>query len=90
MVVSIFADMYPNVMVSSLGAANNLTIHNTASAPYSLKVMTVIAVIFLPAVIAYQAWTYHVLRRRLTEPAGSPSTDRVARTEDASGRSTPS
>jgi cytochrome d ubiquinol oxidase subunit II len=88
MVVSIFADMYPNVMVSSLDPANNLTIQNTASAPYALKVMTIIAVIFLPAVIAYQAWTYHVLRRRLTEPAGSPSTDRVARTEDASGRLT--
>jgi cytochrome d ubiquinol oxidase subunit II len=93
MVVSIFTDMYPNVMVSSLGAANNLTIQNTSSAPYSLKVMTIIAVIFLPAVIAYQGWTYHVLRRRLTEPAGSPSTDRVARTEDprtedASGRRT--
>jgi len=80
MVVSIFADMYPNVMVSSLGAANNLTIQNTASAPYSLKVMTIIAVIFLPAVIAYQAWTYHVLRRRLTAPAGESSTEPLART----------
>jgi cytochrome bd ubiquinol oxidase subunit II len=66
MVVSIFGDLYPNVMVSTLGAANNLTIHNTSSAPYSLKVMTVVLAIFLPAVLAYQAWTYHVLRQRVT------------------------
>jgi cytochrome d ubiquinol oxidase subunit II len=73
MVLTIFTDMYPNVMVSTLGAANNLTIHNASSASYSLKVMTIIAVIFLPGVFAYQAWTYHVLRRRLTEPAGKAS-----------------
>jgi cytochrome d ubiquinol oxidase subunit II len=73
MVVSIFTDMYPNVMVSSLNAANNLTISNTSSAPYSLKVMTVIAAIFLPAILAYQGWTYHVLRSRLTEPAAASS-----------------
>ena len=30
--------------------------------------MTVIVVIFLPAVIADQGWTYNVLRRRLIEP----------------------
>jgi len=40
--------------------------------------MTVVAVIFLPAVLAYQAWTYHVLRRRLTEPAKESSTERLA------------
>jgi cytochrome d ubiquinol oxidase subunit II len=74
MSLSIFINLYPNVIVSSLDEANNLTIHNASSAPYALKVMTVIAVIFLPAVIVYQAWTYHILRRRLTEPAGSSST----------------
>jgi cytochrome d ubiquinol oxidase subunit II len=68
MVLSLFTSLYPNVMVSSINEANNLTIDNAASAPYALKVMTVIAVIFLPAVLAYQGWTYHVLRRRLTEP----------------------
>jgi cytochrome bd ubiquinol oxidase subunit II len=68
MVLSLFADLYPNLMVSSLSTANNVTVHNAASAPYSLKVMTIIAVIFLPGVLAYQAWTYHVLRRRVIEP----------------------
>jgi cytochrome d ubiquinol oxidase subunit II len=66
MVLSIFSDLYPNVLVSSLDPAYNLTIHNASSAPYSLKVMTVVVAIFLPGVLAYQAWTYHVLRRRVT------------------------
>ena len=70
MALSIFSNLYPNVMVSSLNEANNLTIHNTSSAPYSLKVMTVILVIFLPGVLVYQAWTYHVLRRRITASSG--------------------
>jgi cytochrome d ubiquinol oxidase subunit II len=70
MVLSIFSDLYPNAMVSSLSAANNLTVHNAASASYALTVMTIIVAIFLPGVLVYQAWTYHVLRRRLarTDP----------------------
>jgi cytochrome d ubiquinol oxidase subunit II len=66
MVITIFSDLYPNVMVSSLAASNNLTIHSVASARYSLTVMTIVVAIFLPGVLAYQAWTYHVFRRRLT------------------------
>ena len=54
--------------------------HNTASNPYSLKAMTIVVVIFLPLVLAYQSWTYYVFRRRVsrdqfvtgTPPAASP------------------
>ena len=69
MVLSIFSDLYPNVIISTLDPANNLTIHNASSAPYALKVMTVIVAIFLPVVLVYQAWTYHVFRRRITAPS---------------------
>jgi cytochrome d ubiquinol oxidase subunit II len=65
-IVSIFTGLYPNVMVSSTSAADNLTVHNTASGAYSLKVMTVVVVIFLPFVLAYQTWTYYVFRRRIS------------------------
>jgi cytochrome d ubiquinol oxidase subunit II len=64
-VLTLFVDLYPRVMVSSTSAANDLTVHNTASAPYALKVMTVVVAVLLPVVIAYQAWTYHVFRRRI-------------------------
>ena len=65
-IVSIFVGLYPNVMVSSTAAANNLTVHNTASPAYPLKVMTVVAIVLLPIVLAYQAWSYYVFRRRIS------------------------
>ncbi len=72
-IVSIFTGLYPNVMVSSTNAAYNLTVHNTASGAYSLKVMTVVVVIFLPFVLAYQTWTYYVFRRRISKQEFQPS-----------------
>jgi len=72
-IVSIFVDLYPNVMVSSTNPAYNLTVHNTASPPYPLKIMTVVVVIFLPLVLAYQAWTYYVFRRRVSASEFQPS-----------------
>ena len=65
-IVSIFVGLYPNVMVSSTNPAYSLTVRNTASAPYSLRAMTVVVVIFLPLVLAYQTWTYYVFRRRVS------------------------
>jgi len=77
-IITIFVDLYPNVMVSSTNPAYNLTVHNTASGGYSLKVMTVVVIILLPVVLAYQTWTYYVFRRRVSrsefQPAPEPST----------------
>ena len=56
----------PRVMVSTLGTANDLTVTNTSSAPYSLKVMTVVAAVMVPAVLVYQGWTYYVFRQRVS------------------------
>ena len=65
-IISIFADLYPNLMVSSTNPAYNLTVHNSASGNYSLTVMTVVVIILLPVVLAYQIWTYYVFRRRVS------------------------
>jgi cytochrome d ubiquinol oxidase subunit II len=62
---TIFAGLYPRVMVSSPNFANSLTISNTASAHYTLAVMTVVAVVITPVVLLYQGWTYHVFRARV-------------------------
>ena len=77
-IVSIFTGLYPNVMVSSTSPAYNLTVHNTASGAYSLKVMTVVAVILLPVVLAYQTWTYYVFRRRVSRSDFEPDAGRGA------------
>ncbi len=62
---TIFLNLYPRVMPSSLGAENDLTIWNASSSHYTLKVMTVVALVFTPVVLAYQAWTYWVFRKRV-------------------------
>jgi cytochrome d ubiquinol oxidase subunit II len=62
-VASIFVELHPRVMVSSTGA--DLTISNTAAGSYSLGVMTVIAAVLVPVVLAYTVWTYVVLRARV-------------------------
>jgi cytochrome bd ubiquinol oxidase subunit II len=71
-ILSLFTDLYPNVMVSSTNKAYNLTVANTASNPYSLKAMTVVVVIFLPLVLGYQTWTYYVFRRRVSRQEFQP------------------
>jgi cytochrome bd ubiquinol oxidase subunit II len=65
---SIFINLYPNVMVSSTKAAYNLTVNNSASGSYALKVMTVVAAIFFPIVLLYQGWSFHVFRARVKAP----------------------
>ena len=76
--MAIFTALYPNVMVSSTNAANNLTAQNTASPAYPLKVMSVVAIILLPVVLIYQAWTYYVFRRRISAAEFQPQAPSAA------------
>lgn len=64
---SIFAGLFPRVMVSSIDSAFDLTVYNASSSSYTLKSMTIVTVILLPFVLAYQAWSYFVFHKRVTE-----------------------
>jgi cytochrome d ubiquinol oxidase subunit II len=74
-VAALFFDLFPRVMISSTNAAYNLTVANSASNSYSLKVMTVIAAIFFPLVLLYQGWSLYTFRKRL---GAGPSTETPA------------
>ena len=63
---TLFAGLFPRVMVSSINEAFNLTIHNAASGPYTLKVMTYVSLTLLPFVLGYTIWSYYVFRKRIT------------------------
>ncbi|MBF0485043.1 MAG: cytochrome d ubiquinol oxidase subunit II [Candidatus Omnitrophica bacterium] len=63
--VAVFARLYPRVLVSSLDPQWSLTIYNASASSYSLKVMSVVAIIFIPGVLFYQGWSYWVLRKRI-------------------------
>jgi cytochrome d ubiquinol oxidase subunit II len=65
-VVLLFGSLFPNVMPSSTDAANGLTTANASSTPYTLKVMTWVAVGLTPFVLLYQGWTYWVFRQRIS------------------------
>ena len=65
-VADLFYALYPRVMPSSLGSQFDLTITNASSTEYTLKVMTVVALIMTPLVLIYQGWTYWVFRKRIS------------------------
>lgn len=65
-VVTLFTTLYPRVMPSSLGSEFDLTIWNASSTDYTLKVMTIVALVMTPLVLMYQGWTYWVFRKRVS------------------------
>jgi cytochrome bd ubiquinol oxidase subunit II len=73
LVATYFAVLYPNVMPSTIDPAYTLTIANASSTGYTLTVMSWTAILIVPFVLAYQAWSYWVFRNRLTRDS-IPST----------------
>ncbi|QBR93881.1 cytochrome d ubiquinol oxidase subunit II [Nocardioides euryhalodurans] len=77
-VAGLFLALFPDVMPTTLAAGESLTTTNAAATPYTLKIMTVVAVVFTPLVLAYQGWTYWVFRKRIAvhhipvAPAATP------------------
>ncbi|HEY3477074.1 MAG TPA: cytochrome d ubiquinol oxidase subunit II [Anaerolineales bacterium] len=64
--VTFFTLMFPRVMISSTNPAYSLTIYNASSSQYTLTVMSIVALIFVPVVLVYQGWTYYMFRKRIT------------------------
>jgi len=64
---AIFVQLFPRVLVSNLNPAWSLTIYNSSSSQYTLTIMSIVALIFVPIVLAYQIWTYWLFKKRVTE-----------------------
>ncbi len=64
-VAGLFLALFPDVMPTSLADGVSLTTANASATAYTLKIMTVVALIFTPIVLAYQSWTYWVFRQRI-------------------------
>ena len=65
----LFYGLFPNVMPSSIDKAFSLTIYNASSSELTLKIMSIVALFFVPIVLAYQGWSYWVFRQRVTREA---------------------
>ena len=63
--ITFFSMTFPNVMTSTTNPAFSLTIYNASSSQYTLTVMSIVALIFVPIVLAYQGWTYYMFRKRI-------------------------
>jgi cytochrome d ubiquinol oxidase subunit II len=63
--VAFFILMFPRLMISSINPAWSLTIFNSSASPYSLAVMSIISLIFIPIVLAYEGWSYYIFRNRV-------------------------
>ncbi len=63
--IMVFMGLFPRILISSMDAAYSLDIHNAAASPYTLKVMSIVAAIFVPIVLIYQIWTYKVFSKRI-------------------------
>lgn len=59
--------LFPNLIPSSIDPNSSLTIFNSSSSPYTLKIMTVVAFIFVPIVISYKIWVYRIFRAPVTQ-----------------------
>jgi len=63
--VSLFIELFPTALGSTTNPAFSLSLASASASHYTQTVMTVVAVIFVPIILAYQAWTYWVFRHRL-------------------------
>jgi len=71
LLVSASVGIFPNLLISTMDTANNLTIYNAASADNTLTVMLVIALIGMPFVLLYTAGVYYFFRGKVVvEPTG--------------------
>ncbi|UMG91897.1 cytochrome d ubiquinol oxidase subunit II [Nocardioides sp. TF02-7] len=64
-VAGLFLALFPDVMPTTLADGVGLTTSDAAATPYTLGIMTVVAIVFTPLVLAYQGWTYWVFRKRI-------------------------
>ncbi|WP_052809932.1 cytochrome d ubiquinol oxidase subunit II [Streptomonospora alba] len=91
--VLLFGSLYPAVLPSTTDPAFDLTVDNASSAAYALTVITWVAVVFLPIVVAYQAWSYWVFRKRVSreqiEPAPAYGDAEPVSTEGGDGVQAP-
>jgi cytochrome d ubiquinol oxidase subunit II len=81
-VAAFFVALYPSVLVSSSKPTSGLTVFSTSSSHHTLAMMAIVALVFTPIVLVYQAWTYWVFRARLRGdaiPGGGVSGDTADR-----------
>jgi cytochrome bd ubiquinol oxidase subunit II len=66
---SLCSGLYPRVLIAQTPELS-LTVYNSSSSPYTLQIMTYVALVGVPLVLLYQGWSYWIFRKRImTKPS---------------------
>jgi cytochrome d ubiquinol oxidase subunit II len=59
--------LFPALFPSSMNPDFHLTAFNASSSPLTLKIMLGVVLVFIPIVIGYQVWAYHLFKDPITD-----------------------
>ena len=59
--------LFPNMLPSSINGEFSLTAYNASSSPLTLKIMLIVVLLFIPLVLGYQIWAYHLFANKVTQ-----------------------
>jgi cytochrome d ubiquinol oxidase subunit II len=66
-IATVGVSMFPFILPSSTHPEQSLMVWDSSSSQFTLMLMLVATIIFLPLVLAYTAWVYRVLRGKITD-----------------------
>lgn len=66
-ILSVGASMFPFILPSSIDPRASLTVWDSSSSHLTLFIMLVVTAIFIPIIVAYTTWVYHVLWGKVDE-----------------------
>jgi cytochrome d ubiquinol oxidase subunit II len=68
-ILSVGASMFPFILPSSIDPRASLTVWDSSSSHLTLFIMLVVTGFFIPIIVAYTTWVYHVLWGKVDEQA---------------------
>lgn len=68
-ILSVGASMFPFILPSSIDPRASLTVWDSSSSHLTLFIMLVATTIFMPIILAYTTWVYHVLWGKVDQNA---------------------
>jgi cytochrome d ubiquinol oxidase subunit II len=68
-ILSVGASMFPFILPSSIDPRASLTVWDSSSSHLTLFIMLVVTCVFIPIIVAYTTWVYHVLWGKVDEQA---------------------
>jgi cytochrome d ubiquinol oxidase subunit II len=66
-VLTVGVSMFPFIMPSSSHPNSSIIVWDSSASQLSLEIMFVVACIFLPIIICYTTWVFHVLKGKVTD-----------------------